>query len=168
VVATNPQASATVEKPTAPGLLVQLIRFALIGGCCALLDFGTYQALRALGMSASPWVDVARAISFIIGTTTAYFLNRKFTFAGGRRTGAAQVGSFVALYTVTFFVAVSVNGLMLTLLSESTWKSTLGWVINFVMLKWVVFREVSPQEVTQRETPTGENAPVLEKPLEEN
>jgi putative flippase GtrA len=176
VVATNPQASVTVEKPTAPGLLVQLIRFALIGGCCALLDFGTYQALRALGMSASPWVDVARAISFIIGTTTAYFLNRKFTFAGGRRTGAAQIGSFVALYTVTFFVAVSVNGLMLSVLPESSWKSTLGWVIsqatatviNFVMLKWVVFREVSPQEVTQRETPAPENAPVLEKPLEEN
>jgi putative flippase GtrA len=165
VVATNPQASVTAEKPAAPGLLGQLIRFAVIGGCCALLDFGTYQGLRALGMSASPWVDVARAISFIIGTTTAYFLNRKFTFAGGRKTGAAQIGSFVALYTVTFFVAVSVNGLMLSLLPESTWKSTLGWVvsqatatvINFVMLKWVVFREPAP-----------EKTPVLEKPLEEN
>jgi putative flippase GtrA len=160
VVATNPQASATVEEPAAPGLLVQLIRFALIGGFCAVLDFGTYQLERSLGMSAAPWVDVARAVSFIVGTTTAYFLNRRFTFAGGRKSGASQIGSFVALYTVTFFVAVTVNLWMLHVLPESTWKSTLGWVIsqatatviNFVMLKWVVFRE----------------APAAEKPVEEN
>jgi putative flippase GtrA len=154
VVATDPQASATVEKPSDRGLLGQLISFALIGGFCALVDFGTYQGLRALGMDATPWVDFARAISFIVGTTTAFFLNRKFTFAGGRKKGAGQVGGFVALYTVTFFVAVGMNLLMLQVLPESVWKTTLGWavsqatatVINFVMLKWVVFREQPTEE----------------------
>jgi putative flippase GtrA len=154
VVATNPEASATVVKPSTPGLFGQLIRFALIGGFCALIDFGSYQGLRALGMASSPWVDVARAISFIAGTTTAFFLNRKFTFAGGHQKGASQIGSFVALYTVTFFVAVGMNGWMLHLLPASAWKTTLGWAIsqatataiNFVMLKWVVFREKSVKE----------------------
>ena len=154
MVATNPQASATVVKPSAPGLLGQLIRFALIGGFCALIDFGTYQGLRALGMDATPWVDVARAISFVAGTTTAFFLNRKFTFAGGHQKGANQIGNFVALYTVTFFVAVGMNRWMLHVLPASAWKTTLGWVvsqatatvINFVMLKWVVFREKTVEE----------------------
>jgi putative flippase GtrA len=163
VVATDPQAGSTTAQPSNPGLLGQLLRFALIGGFCALVDFGIYQGLLALGMEVSPWVNLARAISFVCGTTTAYFLNRKFTFAGGRQQGAAQIGSFVALYTVTFFVAVGMNLLMLSVLPESAWKSTLGWVvsqatatmINFVMLKWVVFRE--PGKTPSPATRTEEN-----------
>lgn len=125
----------------------QLLRFVLVGGFCALLDFGTYQALRALGMDEAPLVDIARAISFIIGTTTAYLLNKRFTFdaAGGLK----QVSSFTLLYGTTFFIAVGVNRLMLLVLPDSSWQSTLAWVvsqgsataINFVMLRWVVFRQ---------------------------
>jgi putative flippase GtrA len=133
----------------APGLFGQLVRFALIGGFCALLDLGTYTGERALGMDYAPWDTVARAVSFIVGTTTAYFLNRKFTFSAGRREGAGQVGSFIVLYAVTFLVAVGVNALMLQVLPVRSWTPTLAWVIsqgtataiNFVMLKWVVFRE---------------------------
>jgi putative flippase GtrA len=132
----------------APGAVGQLMRFVLIGGFCALLDYGTYQTLRALGMDGAPLVDIARAISFIVGTTTAYFLNRRFTFAAGRRSGAGQVSGFVLLYATTFFVAVGVNRWMLLTLPASAWESTLAWVIsqgtataiNFLMLKFVVFR----------------------------
>lgn len=148
MVSTEPQESMKASN-AAPGLIGQLLRFALIGGFCALLDYGTYTGERALGMDSSPWVSIARAISFIVGTTTAYFLNRKFTFSAGRKDGKSQVGSFVLLYTVTFFVAVGMNALMLTILPESGWQSSVAWVIsqgtataiNFVMLKWVVFRE---------------------------
>lgn len=152
MVSTEPQES-TEASNAAPGLIGQLLRFALIGGFCALLDYGTYTGERVLGMDSSPWVNIARAISFIVGTTTAYFLNRKFTFSAGRREGKGQVGGFVLLYAVTFFVAVGVNALMLTVLPESTWQATVAWVIsqgtataiNFVMLKWVVFREPKSQ-----------------------
>lgn len=152
MVSTEPQKStdAADSSPAAPGLVGQLLRFVLIGGFCACLDLGVYTAERALGMDHAPWDTVARAISFIIGTTTAYFLNRKFTFSGGRREGAGQVGGFVLLYTVTFFVAVGMNALMLAVLPNGlAWRATVAWVIsqgtataiNFVMLKWVVFRE---------------------------
>lgn len=125
----------------------QLLRFVLVGGFCALLDYGSYQLLRAIGMDGPGWVDLARAISFVIGTTTAYVLNKRFTFnaTGGLR----QVSSFILLYGTTFFIAVGVNRLMLLVLPEAAWQSTLAWVIsqgaattiNFVMLKLVVFRE---------------------------
>jgi putative flippase GtrA len=155
VVSTEPQESTQAAKAV-HGLIGQLLRFALIGGFCALLDYGTYTGERALGMEASPWVNIARAISFIVGTTTAYFLNRKFTFSAGRKQGKGQVGSFVSLYTVTFFVAVGVNALMLAVLPQWTFQPTLAWVIsqgtataiNFVMLKWVVFREPKSEEKT--------------------
>jgi putative flippase GtrA len=126
------------------GLVNQLGRFVLIGGFCALVDFGVYQGLLALGW----WVHLAKALSFVAGTTTAYFLNRRFTFAAGRTDDAAQVGGFALLYTVTFFVNVGTNALLLTLLPPSGWEIALAWAvaqgaattINFVMLRTVVFR----------------------------
>lgn len=153
MVSTQPQESTQTSNAT-PGLIGQLLRFVLIGGFCALLDYGTYTGERVLGMDSSPWVNIARAISFIVGTTTAFFLNRKFTFSAGRREGKGQIGGFVLLYTVTFFVAVGVNALMLAVLPESKWQAGVAWVIsqgtataiNFVMLKWVVFREQKSEE----------------------
>lgn len=126
-----------------PRLVTQLLRFVLIGGFCALVDFGVYQGLLAVDL----WVHAAKAISFVAGTTTAFFLNRRFTFNAGRG-GAGQVGGFALLYTVTFFVNVGVNALMLHLLPEFSWRITVAWVIaqglatviNFVMLRTVVFR----------------------------
>lgn len=139
-------------------VLVQLLRFGVIGGFCAMLDFGTYLGLRSAGMDAAPWVDLARAISFLIGTTTAYLLNKRFTFEA--QGGARQVGGFILLYGTTFAVAVGVNRWMLELLPESGWQTTLAWVIsqgtattiNFIMLKLVVFRESAEQENDQNES----------------
>ncbi|MCF6425956.1 MULTISPECIES: GtrA family protein [Amycolatopsis] len=155
MVSTEPQEQAVTAKAS-PGLLGQLVRFALIGGFCALLDLGTYTVLRAIGLDYAPWDTVARAISFIVGTTTAFFLNRKFTFSGGRKDGKGQIGGFVLLYGVTFFVAVGMNALMLHVLGEFAFKPTVAWVIsqgtataiNFVMLKWVVFREQGVTDVS--------------------
>ncbi|WP_425546433.1 GtrA family protein [Amycolatopsis minnesotensis] len=138
----------TPEERQSPGLVGQLIRFVLIGGFCALVDSGIYWLLLQTGL----WVHFAKAISFIAGTTTAYFLNKRFTFSGGVKGGMAQVGGFVLLYTVTFFVNVGVNALMLAVLPEFRWKVALSWVIaqgmstliNFVMLRLVIFRAPSP------------------------
>jgi putative flippase GtrA len=126
------------------GLLTQITRFVIVGGLSALVDYGTYRLfMNGFGI----WPDVAKAMSFILGTTTAYLLNRRWTFnnaAGGR----APVAKFVALYTVTFFVNVGVNAVMLRVLVDVQWQYTLAWVIaqavataiNFVMLRTVVFR----------------------------
>jgi putative flippase GtrA len=125
------------------GLLAQLTRFVLVGGLSAIVDYGTYQLFLYLGI----WPDVAKGMSFVLGTTTAYLLNRRWTFtnADGGRASAAK---FVALYTVTFFVNVGVNALMLRVLGDFRWHVTVAWVIaqavataiNFVMLRLVVFR----------------------------
>ncbi|HEX6357495.1 GtrA family protein [Actinophytocola sp.] len=121
------------------GLVRQLTRFVLIGGFCALVDFGVYQLL----LWPDVWVHLAKALSFVAGTTTAYFLNRRFTFEASG--GVGQLSGFVLLYTVTFFVNVGTNALMLGL----GLPIPLAWVIaqgvattiNFVMLRTVVFRQ---------------------------
>jgi putative flippase GtrA len=129
------------------GLVRQLTRFVMVGGFCALVDSGIYWLL----LQAGTWVHLAKALSFIAGTTTAYFLNKRFTFQGAGDRGAAQAGGFALLYTVTFFVNVGTNAAMLRLLPEVAWKVALAWLIaqavgtaiNFVMLRTVVFRHKS-------------------------
>ena len=138
-------ATPAEQAPTQPahGLMGQLLRFAAVGGLSALVDFGVLHLVMLT--DAPSWL--ARAISFICGTTTAYFLNKRFTFgeaAGGR----GRLAGFVLLYATTFAVAVGVYQLALYLLPDMAFKTSLAWVIsqgiataiNFVMLRTVVFR----------------------------
>jgi putative flippase GtrA len=137
VTATEPKASAQL------GLAAQLSRFVAIGVLSAAVDFGTYQGLLALGT----WVHVAKGISFILGTTTAYLLNRRFTF-GASEGGRGRFAGFVLLYGTTFAINIGMNALMLAVLPQIPWRVSLAWVIaqgtataiNFVMLRTVVFR----------------------------
>ena len=133
----------TTDSPARLGLAAQLTRFVAIGALSALVDFGVYQGLLALGLFPS----AAKAVSFICGTTTAYLLNRRFTFqaAGGR----SRVAGFVLLYATTFAINVGTNALMLAVLPPMPLRVSAAWVIaqgvataiNFVMLRTVVFRE---------------------------
>lgn len=130
------------------GLFQQLFRFVAIGGFCALIDFGTYSLL--LGLAGWP-VWLSKSISFILGTTASYLINRKFTFSGASSGNSkAKAGAFVIVYTTTFFVNMGSNQLLVLLFdAQEAWQFTLFWVIaqglgtliNFVMLKWVVFRD---------------------------
>nr|WP_218891487.1 GtrA family protein [Actinomycetospora corticicola] len=130
------------------GLRAQLVRFVLIGGVAACVDLGIYQLLLALGV----WAPLAKGVSFILGTTTAYLLNRRFTFASSSGGGAKFLG-FVVLYGSTFAVNVGVASLVLHLMDAPSVNppliaSLLSWfvaqacatTINFVVMKWVLFR----------------------------
>ena len=139
--------TATRPDTARPGLLGQLSRFIAVGAISAVVDFGIYHVLVSLGL----WVHAAKAISFICGTTTAYLLNRRFTFdsTGGR----ARLAGFMVLYGTTFALNVGVNALMLSVLPEATpMRLSVAWVIaqgtatvvNFVLLRTVVFRAPRP------------------------
>jgi putative flippase GtrA len=125
-------------------LFGQLSRFVLVGCLSAMVDYGIYQALLHLDV----YVHFAKAISFICGTTTAYLLNRRFTFTGSTG-GAGRFTGFLVLYGSTFFVNVGMNALALHLIPDGTaLRTTIGWVIaqgtatviNFLVLRTVVFR----------------------------
>ena len=129
--------SRSVALPT------QLLRFVLVGGFSAIVDFGIYQALLAV----DTWVHLARALSFICGTTTAFLLSRRWAFNSSG--GSAPAIRFAVLYATTFLVNVGMNALILQLQPEWRWEVTVAWVIsqgtatliNFVMLRAFVFRE---------------------------
>lgn len=127
----------------APGLRGQLGRFVAVGLLSAVVDFGIYHLLLAVGT----WAPVAKGTSFILGTTTAYLLNRRFTFTASQG-GRGRFAGFVALYGTTFALNVGVNTLALALLPAMPLRTSLAWVlaqgtataVNFVMLRTVVFR----------------------------
>ena len=147
VTATEPpRADPTATSGGRPGLFRQIGSFVVIGVLAAVIDFGVYHLLLNLGL----WVPVSKGISFILGTTTAYLLNKRYTFTGANTGGKGRFAAFVALYGTTFAVNVGVNSLALALipLPPGTLAESVAWVIaqgtatviNFVMLRTVVFR----------------------------
>ncbi|MDI2032070.1 GtrA family protein [Saccharopolyspora sp. TS4A08] len=138
----------TATEPKKLGVFNQLVRFIAIGGGCAIIDFGTYSLM--LGVLGWPfWLS--RGISFILGTSASYVINRKLTFQGANTGNTkAKAGAFALVYIVTFFVNWGTNQLLVVWTgADEPWLVTVCWVvgqglgtlINFVMLKWVVFRE---------------------------
>ncbi|MBV9163154.1 MAG: GtrA family protein [Pseudonocardiales bacterium] len=123
-------------------LSTQLTRFVLVGGVAAVVDYSSYQVLLAVGL----WVHLAKALGFLAGTTTAYLINRRWTFQG--RGGGAQFVSVMVLYGITFVVQVGMNAVMLALLPPIRGEITCAFVvaqgiatcINFLVQRTVIFR----------------------------
>ena len=101
-------------------LKTQAWRFLVTGGLAAIVDFGLYVALLAAGLH----VNVAKTISFIAGTTTAYLINRRWTFQAPPST--ARFIAVVALYAVTYAVQVGINYLFYMQFDESALAGARG------------------------------------------
>nr|WP_280198700.1 GtrA family protein [Nocardia cyriacigeorgica] len=123
-------------------LKTQVIRFGLTGGLSAIVDFGLYSLLYVLGLP----VNLAKAIGFIAGTTTAYLINRRWTFQAPP--SRVRFLAVVALYALTFAVQVGLNWVMYQALDDTWWRLPLAFVvaqgtatvINFVVQRMVIFK----------------------------
>ncbi|MCQ4120488.1 GtrA family protein [Rhodococcus sp. FXJ9.536] len=119
------------------------MRFVLTGGLSAIVDFGLYWLLLELvGMP----LNAAKSISFIAGTTTAYLINRRWTFKA--EPSRARFVAVVILYAVTFAVQVGLNWVMYQAFPDEWWRLPVAFVIaqgtatviNFIVQRAVIFK----------------------------
>jgi putative flippase GtrA len=128
--------------PSNLSLGTQVWRFIVTGGLAAIVDFGLYVALLALG----PHVNVAKTISFVAGTATAYLINRRWTFQAPP--SKARFIAVMALYALTYAAQVGINYLFYMAWDEKPWRVPVAFVIaqgtatviNFVVQRAVIFR----------------------------
>ncbi|MEC3914013.1 GtrA family protein [Nocardia sp. CDC160] len=134
-----------VDEPggTDVELKTQIIRFAVTGGLSAIVDFGLYTLLFKLVGFPLP---VAKSISFIAGTTTAYLINRRWTFKA--EPSRKRFLAVIALYALTFALQVGINQLCYYALPEAWWRIFFAFcvaqgtatVINFIVQRAVIFK----------------------------
>ncbi|MGC5026372.1 MULTISPECIES: GtrA family protein [unclassified Tsukamurella] len=130
-------------------LKTQLVRFVLTGGFSAVVDFGTLLILtKGFGVDEA----LAKTIGFILGTTTAYLLNRRWTFQAepsAKRLIAVwalyiamygvQLGIYMAFYTLfpppEDGIGSYVNRLVAFVVAQGT-----ATVVNFIVQRTVIFK----------------------------
>jgi len=116
----------------------ELKRFLVAGVGAVCADLFTYYIMVNFLQ-----YDIAKTISFILGTIVAYILNKYWTFEKYERS-YKEVVKFGLLYTFTLGANVMTNKIVLkitdALLLSFLVATGVSTVLNFIGQKWWVFR----------------------------
>ena len=119
------------ERESGLPLRAQLIRFVITGGVSAIVDFGLLLILMQFGLGHT----AAKAASFVAGTTTAYLINRRWTFRAPP--SKRRFLAVVLLYALTFALQVGLFSLIFTVLTNQGFSQLSVQVVGFVIAQGV-------------------------------
>ncbi len=113
-------------------LSTQLVRFVITGCLSAVVDFGLLNLLM-LGFG---WEHTwAKMLSFVAGTTTAYVINRRWTFRA--EASSKRFLAVVVLYAITFVLQVGIYSLLYRLMQATDWPVVVVNAIAFVIAQGI-------------------------------
>jgi putative flippase GtrA len=121
----------------------ELTIFLVVGGLAVLVDYLTYSVIIWTGLLGT---NLAKGAGFLTGTVLAYFANRLWTF-GTLAHAEGNAWRFSALYTLTLFINIYANALILGALTAYPYPLQVAFVIatglsatlNFFGMKYFVF-----------------------------
>ena len=116
----------------------ELKRFLLAGFSAVGTDLGTYYLLLNLMPH-----NIAKAISFLLGTIVAYVINKYWTFEKNEKS-YIEIIKFSILYSITLGTNVLTNKLVLDntgkLIQAFIVATSISTVLNFIGQKFWVFK----------------------------
>ncbi|MCZ4276278.1 GtrA family protein [Rhodococcoides yunnanense] len=121
----------------------QVVRFLATGVLSAIFDFSITIALQ-YGLDQQ--LSLAKAVGFVVGTTVAYLINRRWTFNAAP--SRARFIAVVVLYLATFGVQNALYTVFGHIWPEMILYSAMAFVIaqgtatviNFVVQRAVIFK----------------------------
>lgn len=141
--------SAADRLSRSNSLQAQGTKFAITGGISAIIDVGLTWLLQ-IGLDLLGDTS-ARTVGFIVGTLTAYLLNRRWTF--NAKASTRRFLAVAATYALTYAVNIALYKWCFEFLDNdlawpSSWALVVAYVIaqgtatliNFCVQRWVIFR----------------------------
>ena len=117
--------------------------FLMVGTATVIIDFLTYFLLMYL-IEFSPFL--AKGLSFALGATFSYFMNKRFTFHH-KKMYLLSSSKFICLYFSTLAINIGLNNVTLSVLQEQKFVHLIGFfvatgastIFNFIGMKYYVF-----------------------------
>ena len=133
-----------MRRRALPAVVVQLVRFGLVGATNTALTLATYAVM--LGLDAP--VALAGAVGWAVGAVNGYLLNRTWTFPGAAR-GAVPAARYVALQVMgsavnAALVAIAVGHEHLPRLAGELVVLPPVTLLTFVLCRGWVFARAVP------------------------
>lgn len=137
--------SATaIRRPRVPEVILQLVRFGLVGATNTTLTLATYSVVLALEAP----VSLAGAVGWGVGAVNGYLLNRAWTFRGAPR-GAIPAARYVVVQVMgsalnAALVAIAVGHEHLPRLAGELVVLPPVTLLTFVLCRGWVFARAVP------------------------
>lgn len=118
---------------------VELKRFFIVGIGAVTMDLCSYLILSHFFKT-----NLAKGISFVLGTILAYLLNKYWTFCKKEKS-SCQFIKFITLYFCTLQINIWINQLCLqtskNFLLSFVGATIISTILNFIGQKWWIFKD---------------------------
>ena len=133
-----------IAKLLSPQLIRQFLFYTVVGAVATAVDWGSFYGLNQV------WgIDykIAVSISFTLGATTNYILNKFLTFRDKTRQIAAQLGVYIGISLLSLVMSVGLMYLQVDIISVPPMAAriiTTGVMLfaNFFMHKFITFNRM--------------------------